>query len=276
MKRILFAFILISQLFSVSYGQKTAFPYHLSPARDAILIGSGSLLLQFSAMGHNEKVRMEAPEVEALSSGGINFIDKVATRYFDPGLNTLRESFEPASAVLAAAAVGTYGIWSKVSTHKWEAAKTLGLMYLEGLYLSCGPMLLTKTLVYRPRPYTYNTDVPVTDRVRGANNESFFSGNATILFYHSVFLSTVYSDLFPDSSLKPWIWGATLSLATFSGYLSVRSGWHFPTDVLTGALIGGAVGYLIPRLHKSEAREHLVMMPWASSSGCGLSLSLAL
>jgi membrane-associated phospholipid phosphatase len=227
-------------------------------------------------MGHNEKTRMEAPEIEQLNSDKIIFFDKIATRYFEPNLNTLREDFEPASAVIAAAAVGTYGIYSKIRTHQWQAAKTLGLMYLEGLYLSCGPMLVTKTIVNRPRPYTYNTEVPINERVRGANNESFFSGNATILFYHSVFLSTVYSDLFPSSALKPWIWGATLSLATFSGILSVRSGWHFPTDVLTGALLGGAMGYLIPKLHKSETQKHLVMMPWVSSSGCGMSLSLAL
>jgi membrane-associated phospholipid phosphatase len=276
MRKSFLALLIFCQVTLAGFGQELTFPYRLSPARDAILIGSGSLLLQFSALGHNQKERMEAPEIEALNPSNFNVIDRIATRYFEPRLNTLRESFEPSSAVVTAAAVATYGLYSKISTHRWDAAKTLGLMYLEGLYLSCGPMLLTKTLVYRPRPYTYNEDVPVSDRVRGANNESFFSGNATILFYHSVFLSSVYSDLFPESALKPWIWGATLSLATFSGFLSVRSGWHFPTDVLTGALVGGAAGYLIPRLHKSEAREHLVLMPWASSSGCGLSLSLAL
>ena len=273
------SWILLSLLFlctgKPAQGQDTPFPYTLKPAREAILIGSGSLLLQASAIGHNRKVKMDESAIAGLNAQSVNPFDRVATRTWNPEQNTLREKFEPASALLTATAVGTYGLYSKITTYRWEAMKTLGLMYLEGLYLSCGTMLVTKSIVNRPRPYAYNSELPMDSRVRGANNESFFSGNATVLFYHSVFFSQVFSDLFPESRLRPWIWGSTLSVAVFSGILSVTSGWHFPTDVLMGAAVGGLTGYLIPLLHKSETQKHLVM-PWVSSSGCGLSLSLAL
>ncbi len=257
-------------------GQPVNFPYRLSPVRDAILITAGSLLMQGSAIGHNRKVKMEEPEIALLDASSVNPFDRIATRYWSPDMNNLREKFEPGSVLLAGAGIGTYGIWSRASNHSWEAIKTLGLMYIEGLYLCSGTMLLTKSLVTRPRPYTYNTDLSLSERSRGANNESFFSGNANILFFNSVFISQVFSDLFPDSRLRPWIWAATLSVATFSGVLSVGSGWHFPTDVLVGAVVGGLAGYLVPALHKSETQKHLLVMPWASSSSCGLSLSFAL
>lgn len=257
-------------------GQPADFPYRLSPTRDALLITAGSLLMQGSAIGQNRKVKMEVPEIAMLDASSINPVDRFAIRYWSPDLNSLREKFEPGSMILAGAGIGTYGIWSRVTNHRWEAAKTLGLMYIEGLYLCSGTMLLAKSLVDRPRPYTYNSDLAISERSRGANNESFFSGNANILFYNSVFISKVFSDLFPESPLKPLIWGATLSVATFSGILSVGSGWHFPTDVMVGAVVGGLAGYLIPVLHKSEAQKHLLVMPWASSSSCGLSLSFAL
>jgi membrane-associated phospholipid phosphatase len=31
----------------------------------------------------------------------------------------------------------------------------------------------------------------------------------------------------------------------------MRAGKHFPTDVLTGVLVGGAVGTLVPYLHRT-------------------------
>jgi len=254
------------------FSQAVNFPYELRSGRDAVLIASGSALIHGAVIGHNRKAKMKVNDLALLNPADVNPFDRFATRYWEPPLNDLRESFEPASVVITCLSVGSYGLYSKGKTHEWESLKTLSLMYLEGLYLSAGTMLLAKTLVERPRPYAYNTNLPLTTRDRGANNESFFSGNATILFYHSVFLSQVFSDLFPASKLKPWIWAATLSLSTFSGILSVRSGWHYPTDVMTGALVGGLAGYLIPALHKAKAREHLVMMPWASPEAGGVTI----
>ncbi|MDP3684668.1 MAG: phosphatase PAP2 family protein, partial [Ignavibacteria bacterium] len=69
----------------------------------------------------------------------------------------------------------------------------------------------------------------------------------------AVFLSTVYEGYFPDSKYKNYVWAGSLFTASLTGYLRYESGAHFPTDILVGAVVGSAVGYLIPYLHKSNS-----------------------
>jgi len=249
------------------------FPYALSGYREAALIIPGSLLINVSAWGHNHKSQLTVQEVMQLQPGHINFIDRPATRFWNPELNRYREYLKPTSILMVGGGIVAYGLWYKSRNYEWEALKTLGLMYLEGAYLSIGSMSLTKIVINRPRPYVFNKSLPLEQKIRVSNNESFFSGNATILFYNAVFLSSVIQDIFPESRLSPWIWAASLSIASLSGYWSVRSGMHYPTDVLTGALVGGVAGFFIPRLHKKKI-QGLSLQPWIGYYGKGMSVRL--
>jgi len=52
--------------------------------------------------------------------------------------------------------------------------------------------------------------------------------------------------------------------ATFlTGFLRVRAGEHFPTDVILGGLVGTASGILVPYFHKNKLfnNENLSMIP---------------
>jgi len=46
-----------------------------------------------------------------------------------------------------------------------------------------------------------------------------------------------------------------LLFASTIGYLRYKSGKHFPTDILTGALIGSAIGYFIPFIHRTNESD---------------------
>lgn len=259
---------------SILPGQQTAFPYGLEPVMESMLVLGGSFLLFESAVGQNQKLPLHPDDFEGLDRAVVNPFDRPATHYWDPTLNRIREKLEPGTAIAVLAGSGIYGLADYSRNRNFNSMKTLSLMYLEGLYLSSGTMLVAKAVVNRPRPYVYNTELPWWERYRGANNESFFSGNATVLFYNVAFFSTVFSDLFPDSRLTPWIWGGSLALAGVSGFLSVRSGMHYPTDVIAGAIIGGMTGFLIPLMHKEKVRTLFRIAPWASSSASGIRLLL--
>ncbi len=53
------------------------------------------------------------------------------------------------------------------------------------------------------------------------------------------------------SAASDALWAASLSAAALTGYARVKAGQHYPSDVLVGAAVGGAVGILVPALHST-------------------------
>jgi len=53
------------------------------------------------------------------------------------------------------------------------------------------------------------------------------------------------------SRWKPIVWTAAATIPAITGYLRVRGGRHFPTDVIGGYIVGAAVGCLVPHLHRT-------------------------
>ena len=52
--------------------------------------------------------------------------------------------------------------------------------------------------------------------------------------------------------VKIGIWTFAASVPAVTGYLRVRAGKHFPTDVITGFVAGGLVGVLLPHFHRKK------------------------
>jgi membrane-associated phospholipid phosphatase len=129
--------------------------------------------------------------------------------------------------------------------------QTYALMYIETEILTYSITEIAKSLIKRIRPYAYNPEVPINEKIMSSDTrKSFFSGHTSMSFASTVFLASTYAALHPDSRWKPVIWCAGLSTATLVGVLRILSGRHFPTDVLTGALVGSLIGIIIPKLHK--------------------------
>ena len=58
---------------------------------------------------------------------------------------------------------------------------------------------------------------------------------------------------------KGLVWGSTMSVAALTAYARVAAGRHFPSDVIVGAIVGSAIGHLIPRSHRlgGDANVHI-------------------
>jgi undecaprenyl-diphosphatase len=141
---------------------------------------------------------------------------------------------------------------------------TLGAMYAESVALAYGCKELAKTLVARKRPYTYYPDHQPFDAPEDGAN-SFFSGHTTLAFNGAAFASAVFAEYYPDSPARIPVAAGSFALAAATGALRVASGCHFLSDVLAGALVGSATGFLVPLAHRTNRRD----------AACGRGLSLA-
>jgi len=131
-------------------------------------------------------------------------------------------------------------------------------MYAEAILFGASLPALSKGIFSRFRPFVYNPNVAMEEKLSPDAQKSFFSGHTSVAFASMIFFSTVYNKYYPDSGWRPFIWGGSILLAASVGYLRIVAGAHFPSDVITGAIVGGLVGYIIPRIHESDASTSLM------------------
>jgi membrane-associated phospholipid phosphatase len=125
-------------------------------------------------------------------------------------------------------------------------------MYAEALLIGICLPSYGKALTQRIRPYVYNPDVPMDKKLSAESKKSFFSGHTSAAFTSTFFLSSVYGTYYPNSKWKPYILTGSILLASTVGYLRIAAGEHFLTDVLVGAFVGAAIGYIIPKIHETD------------------------
>lgn len=128
-------------------------------------------------------------------------------------------------------------------------------MYGETLLTAYALKELGKHWFSRARPFLYYQDYPEEKIGEGDAYDSFPSGHATMAFAGAAFTSYVFASYHPDSVWKIPVTVASYSLAIATAAMRVASGNHFPSDVLTGALLGTLVGVGIPFLHRSLASK---------------------
>ena len=146
----------------------------------------------------------------------------------------------------AALAMLTPAVFAIMPSSEWL---TIGTMYVETLLFANGIKEWTKLLVYRARPYMYFDDYPEDKLEDGDWNCSFPSGHTTLAFAGAAFTTMVFCQCFPNSNWKYAVAGISFGMAAITGGLRMASGNHFFTDVLTGAVIGTAVGFAVPYMH---------------------------
>jgi membrane-associated phospholipid phosphatase len=242
-------------------------PYVLDPTREAILIGSGVVGGLVAYGMHDQAVGLTGEQVAALSRSDVNAFDRGATYRYSTGADDLSDWLAYALILSPAALLASEPVREDVVTY--------GTMYGETMLLTLAAVQLTKGLVLRTRPFAYNPDAPADSKTTVEARQSFYSSHTAFAFASAVFASVTFQAYEPDSPLRPWIWAASLSVATAIGVLRYTSGSHFPTDILAGAAIGTLAGIAVPALHK-VGQGDLSVVPAAGSRSVQISFRMSL
>lgn len=225
-------------------------PYRLRWKLDAPLtLGSTSL----TVIGHLYQRRiapLPTADLLALDRADVPAFDRVATYAWHPQAADLSDV-----GLLAGMAAPLGLLTARSVRHDWPQYL---LLWWQALSLTDGLTTWTKSLTLRPRPFAYyfaaaSPDVPpaVQQAVGQADARfAYFSGHTSITAASTFFAARAFADYFPDAQARPWVWAGAALLPALVGFWRVRAGKHYPTDVLTGYLVGASIGWLIPALHR--------------------------
>jgi len=191
---------------------------------------------------------------EQLNSGtpdinDINKLDRGSAKNWSPSIATTSDAVLLTVTVLPALFLSEH--------HTGRDIKTLFIMYVEVFTFNFGLTELAKSTVNRPRPYVYNEDVSMGTRTGKSSRESFFSGHTSQTAAASFYFAKVITDYHPTlkRGLKIGLWAFAITVPALNGTFRVLAGKHFPTDVMTGYVVGAATGWLIPQLHRTSASK---------------------
>jgi membrane-associated phospholipid phosphatase len=236
--------LIISSFFS--YCQSVVFaqsPYSLNTKRETIIFGVGL------GIGITDYVMINntGPILETLSRENINSFDRGAAYNWSPSAGKWSDVLLTTSILSPLLLFSSSAIRDDIGT--------FSVMYLQNLITAYSITHLAKATVRRYRPFVYNEETPLESRVNPDAKLSFFSGHTSMSFASAVFLSTTFSKYNPDSKLKPFVWGSSLIIAATVGYLRYSYGAHFPTDIITGAIVGSLAGFIILLIHEKDEQN---------------------
>ena len=157
-------------------------------------------------------------------------------------LSTVLVAAVPASAL-------TYLLLSANGAGDFNAGLVDSLLVTEAAAAALLVNQVVKLLVGRQRPYAhFGNDLGYS---RSEDNVSFYSGHTSLAF--SVVAATVTVASMRGYAGAGIVAGVGFTLGVGIGYLRIAADQHYVTDVLVGAVIGGLVGWAVPRIFHSPS-----------------------
>lgn len=177
-----------------------------------------------------------------LNRNSINTFDRIATHQWNPGVAKVSDG-----VAVGAILMQSYFYFNK--TTRPDAFK-IGVVSFESFMLSqsiANALKLTK----RNRPFLYNQAVPMEVKLKSDARMSFFSAHTTTVSSMCFSFAFTHQYYMPQSKYNQGIWISAFTLPAVEGFLRVKAGKHYPTDVITGYLVGLGSAYLMHQLHKN-------------------------
>lgn len=253
----------------------SATPYRLDFRREVPYIISSGVILGsgFLVAGLNSTKPYAPEELATLNINSINAFDRGAV------YNSSSEAARASDIIRTGITIFPLLLLSE--HHTKHDITALLVMSTEVMAITYGLTNIAKNTVNRTRPNVYNPNTPLDERTSAGSRRSFFSGHTSHTAAASFFMAKVISDYHPDMSkgAKIALWSVSAYIPAVTGYLRVKAGKHFPTDVMAGYAVGAFTGWLIPHMHQVKRAGPLSKMDlqvYPANNGMQFSLRMGL
>ena len=218
-------------------------PYSFSNDIDLTIAGvSGGLLLGSMLMNYEP---MDLTDISSLDPNDISNFDSKAIDNWN--LNSMKMS--DLLLFSSIAAPGLLMVDKKIRNDY----RNFSLIWAESIFLTLGITNFTKVLVGRPRPYLYADNASNDYKVKKDNRKSFFSGHTSIAAVSWFVMASMYDDYQPENTFSSYLWASAFLVPAYTAYCRYDAGKHFPSDLITGYLVGAAAGVLVPKWHTKSS-----------------------
>lgn len=216
--------------------------YAIHPAVDVPVLAASALVIAVPSLLASELIDERCPcdpsTVNGFDRGAIGNHDRAASVASDVTLG-----------VAMAAPLALELLWVRGR----EALLTDLVIYAEVLLVNGALVEIAKYTVQRPLPRTYAGQADLVHSAQGYR--SFYSGHTANTF---AALSAGAFTLGRRTGNRLWPWLVVAGVGASVAVERVAGGWHFPTDVIVGAVMGTLVGVGVPWLH---LRHDLTVVP---------------
>lgn len=214
--------------------------YNFKPKREyPILLGTSAVF--GASLYLQSKVKpLSIAEINQLNASDINRFDRYACTQWNTNIKT-------SSDVLAAATVLLPAYFILNKNTRAESFKIVNVSVQS--FLTAQTLANVFKFTKRNRPYLYNSNVELSEKLKSDSRMSFFSAHTTTVASTCFSFAFAHKAYFPNSKANPYILSSAFVIPAIEGVLRVKAGKHFPTDVITGYLVGLGSAWLMHKVH---------------------------
>jgi membrane-associated phospholipid phosphatase len=232
--------------------------YLLKPAVDIPVTAAGIAWCAYAFPKIYDKPYSDIRSLNNLKKEDLNVLDRWAAGMYDNDADATSDIFFYGSIPTPLLLLADHDM-------RKDAGK-IAFMYLEAMAVTGLFYTGTAHFVDRYRPYAYDPNVPLDERLTGNAKNSFLGGHPALVATATFFTAKVFGDYHPDSKLKWVFYGGAIAATGTTAYLRHKAGRHFPTDLLTGTTLGVLSGILVPHFHKNKAyKGRMTVLPYTGN-----------
>ncbi len=235
----------------ISFLQRS--PFELNVVADSIWVG---LSLSGYVAANLVRAFGTYPEYVPGTHYDINSVAPIDRWAMMPFNSVLDKVADGVSIFEAALPVLTYGVEFLFGNLPKKDGVSLAVMYLETFFTTNAITDTIKINALRVRPYMYFDGFDTAAIDYHDFEFSLPSNHTANAFAGATFLTYTFCKYYPNSNWRIPVIATSYLIAAGTGALRMASGNHFFTDVLAGAAIGSACGFLVPFAHTFIAKAN--------------------